>query len=101
GFSRKQALQAMMPLVEGTIKNIKTIGLSRALTGPIARGDVATVKSHLSLIRKRLSNYLSFYREIGKYTVVVARAKGGISKKQARELTRLFKAPVGGRDKSL
>jgi predicted short-subunit dehydrogenase-like oxidoreductase (DUF2520 family) len=43
GAGRRQALQALLPLVQGTIANVERLGIPAALTGPIARGDAATV----------------------------------------------------------
>jgi len=41
-------LEAFLPLVRATIDNVDELGASRALTGPIARGDVDTVAAHLA-----------------------------------------------------
>ncbi len=47
GFERTQALDALLPLMEGALKNLSQLGLPQALTGPLARGDVDVVRSHL------------------------------------------------------
>ncbi|MEJ2199390.1 MAG: DUF2520 domain-containing protein, partial [Desulfuromonadaceae bacterium] len=47
GFSEEEALKLLLPLIHGTIRNLTTLGPQQALTGPIARGDVQTVASHL------------------------------------------------------
>jgi predicted short-subunit dehydrogenase-like oxidoreductase (DUF2520 family) len=39
--------EAFAPLVLGSIENAFTLGPSDALTGPVARGDLATVEQHL------------------------------------------------------
>jgi predicted short-subunit dehydrogenase-like oxidoreductase (DUF2520 family) len=44
---RAQAAQALQPLWHGALANLERPGLPRALTGPVARGDLATVKGHL------------------------------------------------------
>ncbi|MBW1674515.1 MAG: DUF2520 domain-containing protein, partial [Deltaproteobacteria bacterium] len=41
-----QSTKVLMPLIQGNIKNINTIGLPSCLTGPIARGDVSTIEKH-------------------------------------------------------
>ncbi|MCK5827580.1 DUF2520 domain-containing protein, partial [Candidatus Bipolaricaulota bacterium] len=46
GFSRESGLQSLLPLVRGTIDNLQGIGFPDALTGPIARGDIDTVRIH-------------------------------------------------------
>lgn len=90
GFTKRQALQAIMPLVEGTLKNISQVGLPDALTGPIARGDHTTVREHLVKMKSDLPDYLPFYTILGNYTIKVAREKKTLSPKQAVRLRRLL-----------
>lgn len=46
GFSDKTAEQAYLPLMRGNIENIAQSGVYDALTGPIERNDVTTIKRH-------------------------------------------------------
>lgn len=48
GVTEDDALPALMPLVRGTLDNIAQLGVPAAMTGPIARGDVDTVRLHLA-----------------------------------------------------
>lgn len=48
--NRKDAFDALLPLVLGTLGAIEEQGGANALTGPIARGDVATVRRHLEAL---------------------------------------------------
>lgn len=52
------------PIVQSTLKNIKTIGVSDALSGPIERGDIQTIKKHLSELRTRKKNNVIFFNYI-------------------------------------
>lgn len=45
-------LEAFLPLVVATFENVTAIGAEAALTGPVARGDAATVRSHLDALRE-------------------------------------------------
>ncbi|WP_317311673.1 DUF2520 domain-containing protein [Clostridium thermobutyricum] len=47
GFYSDEALDSLYPLIKNNIKNIKEKGLYEALTGPVERGDLETVKKHL------------------------------------------------------
>ena len=38
---------AFLPLMQATLDNVADLGTRGALTGPVARGDVATVRAHL------------------------------------------------------
>jgi len=41
----------ILPIMEQTIQNIKELGLEDALSAPIVRGDIETLKKHISLIK--------------------------------------------------
>ena len=73
GFPREQALPALIPLVAGTVRNLSELGLPRALTGPIARGDIAVVERHLAALAKKAPELVDLYRSAGLRTVDVAR----------------------------
>ena len=83
GFKNNDVLRAIRPLVDSTVNNIMTIGPTSALTGPIARGDALTIKSHIRAIRKIQPVYMALYRELGKHTVDIARKKGTIAASRA------------------
>jgi predicted short-subunit dehydrogenase-like oxidoreductase (DUF2520 family) len=51
GVSRKAARKRMLPILKQTLANYARLGAPGAFSGPIARGDVATVKKHLSILR--------------------------------------------------
>lgn len=40
----------LLPLVRGTLANAQALGLEAALTGPVVRGDVETVRAHLEAL---------------------------------------------------
>jgi len=50
GLPRAQAGRALQPLTEGAVAALGALPLERALTGPIARGDVQTVARHLQAL---------------------------------------------------
>jgi len=43
-------LEAFLGLARGTIDNVAALGAAAALTGPVARGDWATVERHLAAL---------------------------------------------------
>jgi predicted short-subunit dehydrogenase-like oxidoreductase (DUF2520 family) len=88
-----QAVQALLPLIRGTIHNIDTVGIPQCLTGPIARGDVGTIKKHLDALQESAPGLLSTYCELGLQTIPIALAKGKINQKQAQELQAVLKQP--------
>ncbi|MBI4285192.1 MAG: DUF2520 domain-containing protein [Chloroflexi bacterium] len=87
---REQAVQALLPLLKGTIHNIETVGIPNCLTGPIARGDTGTIKKHLDALQKVAPGLLATYRELGRQTIPIALAKGRINAQQAEALAALL-----------
>jgi len=88
-----QAIQALLPLIHGTLHNIETVGIPQCLTGPIARGDTGTIKKHLDALQESAPTLLSTYRELGLQTIPIALAKGKINQNQAKELQAILKQP--------
>jgi predicted short-subunit dehydrogenase-like oxidoreductase (DUF2520 family) len=82
----QKATQALLPLIKGTIHNIETVGIPQCLTGPIARGDVGTIRKHLDALEQAAPHLVATYRELGLQTIPIAVAKGRINQNQAEEL---------------
>ncbi|MAL16491.1 MAG: hypothetical protein CL670_10055 [Balneola sp.] len=82
------ALNALKPLMENTIENINTLGVTDALTGPIARGDLETVKQHLKSLDSA-PEVLSLYKTLGIEAVKIAERKSG-SSQSLQEIKKLL-----------
>ena len=95
GMERAAAAKALQPLLRGTLENVKALGTTEALTGPVARGDVETVQRHLEALCDQPPQFLRLYAELGRYTVAVARRKG-LRPSEAAMLMDLFKEASGG-----
>lgn len=50
GLKPDEALHALLPLMRSALDGVEARGLSRGLTGPIARGDDAVVSAHLKAL---------------------------------------------------
>lgn len=61
GFSAEEARRALTPLILGNAENICAHGAKKALTGPVSRGDILTVRKHLSVLSGRTER---IYREL-------------------------------------
>jgi predicted short-subunit dehydrogenase-like oxidoreductase (DUF2520 family) len=48
GVPAEDTLPALLPLLRSTLDNVEQLGVPAALTGPIARGDVDTIRLHLA-----------------------------------------------------
>jgi len=74
GIPRAASLEALEPLVRETVDAIFGQGPAKALTGPISRGDAATVKRQLARVREWDANMGELYRGLGLLTVALAEA---------------------------
>jgi predicted short-subunit dehydrogenase-like oxidoreductase (DUF2520 family) len=52
GINRKAARERMVPILRQTLDNYARFGAPDSFSGPIARGDVATVRKHLAALRE-------------------------------------------------
>ena len=90
GISAEQAFASLSPLIYGTLHNIGEMGPAKALTGPVARGDFPTIKSHLQSINALAPELLTLYSCLGIYTADLARRKGTLTQEQAEQLKNLL-----------
>ena len=77
GWTRDEAVAALVPLMRGAVDDLAAIGLPRALTGPIRRGDAATVRAHIAeLERSQTASLARVYRILGFAALELARESG-------------------------
>jgi predicted short-subunit dehydrogenase-like oxidoreductase (DUF2520 family) len=74
GVSPDDARGALLPLMAGTLENLRRRGLPEALTGPIRRGDVETISRHLEVLGT--GDLARVYRVLAGRTLALARAVG-------------------------
>lgn len=79
GVPPEEAFAVLKPLIEGTLANIDRVGVHQALTGPVVRGDVKTVETHIHAIKEALPELLPFYTSLTRFTAVQAREGNRIS----------------------
>lgn len=73
GFAESSALEALTPLIESNVRNILKEGPVRALTGPVERNDVSTVRKHLGCFPTQTEENL--YRVLSRELIKVAEQK--------------------------
>ena len=73
GLSDADAWAALRPLVEGTIENLSRAEPKSALTGPVARGDTATIVRHLESLA---IDDAKLYRALGRAALELAQKRG-------------------------
>ncbi len=78
GVPPADAAPPLARLLTGTARNVAEIGLPGALTGPVSRGDVATVHLHLKALRDHAPELLPSYVEMARLAIEVAVQQGGV-----------------------
>jgi predicted short-subunit dehydrogenase-like oxidoreductase (DUF2520 family) len=92
GVPEPEARALYLPLMEGTVANLAGLGPAAALTGPIRRGDEATVRRHLALLYPPEAG---LYRELGRVALRLAR-EAGLGEPAAAAVERALAEPPGG-----
>lgn len=75
GMERAHIIQAIDPLIESTLSNVREKGTIDALTGPIVRGDSNTVRVHLDAIQKVLPEEWDVYQAMTRRTIQMLEGK--------------------------
>ncbi len=96
GIPPEVSFTALKPLIEGTLNNIGAKGIPGALTGPIARGDVATVTAHLRAIQEKAPELLEAYTILGRHTVGLAERQGSLTAEVTGRLLSLLRLQEPG-----
>ena len=84
GWTEKEATAALVRLSEGVLLSVSRRGPIAALTGPIRRGDVDTVKRHLTVLAEvdsrlaggRVVSRVDLYRMLGLIALEIAKEAG-------------------------
>jgi len=87
GLDPRTAERGLMALMEGALANARRAGPRAALTGPVARGDAATVAAHLAALADR-PDADAIYRAVAREIVRLAGTEG------REELVDLLTRPV-------
>lgn len=87
GVASDQALPALAPLIEASVRNALTAGPIQALTGPIERGDEQTIASHLLALGDAPESVRHLYRSAGLHASQIARRKSpGVDRRKIEAL---------------
>jgi predicted short-subunit dehydrogenase-like oxidoreductase (DUF2520 family) len=72
GIDNEEGYKAFYPLIQGSIDNIYNLGTKKALTGPIARGDIDTIDQHMKALKELDHDKLEIYKILGDMTLNLA-----------------------------
>lgn len=77
-------------LMEQSLENSRTMTAPEAITGPASRGDLATLKQHLHMLRQRSPHIVPIYVVIGSHCVSLAVQSGKLPRERGEEIMNLF-----------
>lgn len=89
GLERREAERAAGSLVRTVAENIIQIGLPKALTGPVIRGDAATVAAHRVSLRKLSKDVAAAYDAVAPLVLQCAVA-AGLSQTDTRRMRKVL-----------
>lgn len=92
GLPRAQGEPALTALTRSVLDNVARFGLPAALTGPIARGDAATVARHFDALRHISGEATEVYRVLSHTALDLAYRKGAAAHDQLAEIERILAA---------
>jgi predicted short-subunit dehydrogenase-like oxidoreductase (DUF2520 family) len=78
GLDEAGSLAIYGGLIEGTLGNARALGIAAALTGPITRGDVGTLRSHLDALRAHAPRAMALYVAAARREIELAEGRGAL-----------------------
>lgn len=94
GAGEEQALDAMLPLLAGTLSAVRDGGLAKGMGGCVARGDVGTVRTHLAALDRFNPEAGALYRALAARTIPLGLARGSLSAEAAERIRAALEAPA-------
>jgi predicted short-subunit dehydrogenase-like oxidoreductase (DUF2520 family) len=82
------------PIIMATLANVERTSPAQALSGPVARGGVATVAEHIQAIAGYSPDLLPYFLGVSRETVRLAVAKGSLTSGQEKEMLQLISSSI-------
>jgi predicted short-subunit dehydrogenase-like oxidoreductase (DUF2520 family) len=70
-IDQREFLTACQPIIEATLRNLDTQSTKTALSGPLARGDVATVNQHIKALSTEAPELAKAYQVFADYAAAM------------------------------
>ena len=94
GVPERVTLSLFLPLVQATLDNLAAQGPVDALTGPLSRGDTATIAAHLEALAADAPNVLPVYRALGRTTLELVTARADVDARVVARMRELLTEPA-------
>jgi predicted short-subunit dehydrogenase-like oxidoreductase (DUF2520 family) len=93
GFTRRHALDTLLPLTRQMLDNMERLGPRASWTGPVARGDYATIAKHANALRRYPREFRQAYAALA---LLATRVLAKRPSKNLGQLKRALKNSMGG-----
>jgi predicted short-subunit dehydrogenase-like oxidoreductase (DUF2520 family) len=94
GLDEAGSLAIYGPLIEGTLGNARSLGVRAALTGPMTRGDVGTLGSHLATLQAHAPGVLELYVAAARREIDLAESRGVLAPEVATTMRAMLTTAV-------
>ena len=88
GFTRRRASQALLPLIRQMLDNYESLGPHAAWTGPLSRGDYATISKHAKALSRFPREFQDAYRALALLSAHVLSKKPAATKSKVAHALR-------------
>lgn len=88
----ENGLQILAPIIRQTFSNIEEKGTEKSLSGPVKRGDLNTIKQHLSDLDDAPELTKKLYKNLGLQALNITQKSGQLSPDQIKELKDLLES---------
>ena len=95
GLDERTAVAVYAPLARQALANAERLGIDQALTGPLLRGDVGTVRGHLEVLRDLAPDTLALYVAVARRELEIARRRGDLDADRAGQIEALLEQATG------
>ena len=96
GLPRDVAVPALAHLVQATVDSLLSEGVGASQTGPVARGDLGTVRGHLEMLCEQAPELAPVYTALARRAVALATSTGRLPSASLPAWQDLLDRPLSG-----
>jgi predicted short-subunit dehydrogenase-like oxidoreductase (DUF2520 family) len=93
GLDERGSLTVYGRLVEQTLANARAVGVNAALTGPVSRGDVGTLKAHLEALESLAPDAVELYLAAARRELRMVEDRRALSPEQVERVRAALAKP--------
>jgi predicted short-subunit dehydrogenase-like oxidoreductase (DUF2520 family) len=86
GTGRKAFFPVFEPIIAATLRNVAATSPAEALSGPVARGGLETVKQHFEAVRLHAPELLPYFSALTSETITLAERKGALPPEKVEKM---------------